>query len=69
MKRIAPNISVTRNALVIRIPWETFRESRSTRLLRRRLDVKDILQLVGEGRRAHRLGHTRVISSLRALMS
>jgi hypothetical protein len=64
-----PQMSVTKDALVIRIPWESLRSSLPAPTRQRRLTAEGILKLVEAGRRAHRLGKTKLIGSLRELMA
>ena len=63
-----PTVSVTLDALVIRIPWDAVATNRSGVLRRkRRFTVEDVLQLVEAGRLSHRLGKTRAVKSLEDL--
>lgn len=64
-----PSVSVTRDALVIRIPWNAvdIREPKP-RYGKRRLTAKDVLELAEAGRLAHRLGKTRAVRSLKELL-
>ena len=64
-----PTVSMTPEALIIRIPWNAVEIGRArTALRRRRLTAEDVLELVDAGRLAHRLGKTRAIRSLKELM-
>ena len=64
-----PTVSVTRDALIIRIPWDSFdlRESQGP-ATKRRLTIRDVSELVEAGRLAHRLGKTRSVKSLKELL-
>lgn len=64
------SVSLTSDALVIRIPWNSLdiKEPKSP-FRRRRLTAKDVLELVEAGRLAHRLGKTRSVRSLKELIS
>lgn len=64
-----PTVSVTEDALIIRIPWNTvaLRESAASRR-HRRLTTRDVLTFVEAGRLAHRLGNTRTVNSLKELV-
>ena len=63
-------VSVTNDALVIRIPWNTIEIGRvAARWSKRRLSIQDVLELVEAGRLAHRLGKTRSVRSLEELIS
>ena len=65
-----PTVSMTPEALIIRIPWNAVEiGSAGTSQRKRRLTADDVLELVDAGRLAHRLGKTRAIRSLKALMS
>ena len=70
MRAAKPTVSVTDNALVIRIPWNSVAILESKLPLRKRqLKIQNVLELVDAGRRAHRLGKTRSIRSLKELVS
>lgn len=62
-----PTVSLTPDALVIRIPWQVVQIGPEGSSRRRRMTVEDVLELVEAGRLAHRLGNTRLISSLQEL--
>ena len=64
-----PTVSVTRNALIIRIPWDSvdLQESEASNR-KRRLTIRDVSELVEAGRLAHRLGKTRSVRSLKELI-
>ena len=65
-----PTVSVTPEALVIRIPWNTVEiGSIPPQQRKRRLTVEDVLEIVEAGRLAYRLGKTRPVHSLKALIS
>ncbi len=65
-----PTVSVTAEALVIRIPWKAVDiVSPRAGQGKRRLTVDDVLELVEAGRVAHRLGKTRSVRSLKELLS
>jgi hypothetical protein len=65
-----PTVSITSDALVIRIPWHAVDiEHAAVRFSRRRLTVEHVLDLVEAGRLAHRSGKTRFVRSLRDLTS
>jgi hypothetical protein len=65
-----PTVSVTTDALVIRIPWNTVEITRGrTPQHKRRLTIADVLEIVEAGRLAHRLGKTRSIRSLKELLA
>jgi len=65
-----PSVSVTNDALIIRIPWNTvdISPSRHARQ-KRRLTAQDVLELVEAGRLSRRLGKTRLVRSLKDLFS
>jgi len=63
-----PSVSVTSDALIIRIPWDAMSFRQALRA-KRRLTVQDVLELVEAGRLAHRLGKTRSVRSLKELVS
>ena len=66
--RRTPTVSITSDALVIRIPWNTVDVgSASAGVAKRRLTAEDVLEMVEAGRLAHRLGKTRVVRSLKEL--
>ena len=69
MRKTLPIVNVTKDALVIRIPWQTLREGLPRRSGRPRLTVEEVLRVVEGGRRIHRLGKTKLIGSLRELMT
>jgi len=64
-----PTVFATRDALVVRIPWDSLdlREPQITRR-KRRLTIRDVSELVEAGRLAHRLGKTRSVRSLKELI-
>ena len=65
-----PTVSVTPEALVIRIPWNTVELGRVTASHRKhRLTVEDVREFVEAGRLAHHLGKTRSIRSLKELIA
>ncbi len=65
-----PTLSVTTDALVIRIPWNAVEIGRAGMPKRkRRLTVDDVLELVEAGRLAHRLGKTRSVRSLKEVVA
>ena len=68
MKARSPTVTLTRGALVIRIPWDNLRQTRARRATRPGLTAEEVSRLVRSGRRAYRLGKTRLISSLRELI-
>ena len=64
-----PTVSLTADALVIRIPWQAVSFGQRGRTSRkRRLTADDVLDLVTVGRWAHRSGKTRTIHSLKELL-
>ncbi len=68
--RETPTVSITSDALVIRIPWQSVDVERlATQSGRRRLTVEDVIDMVEGGRLAHRLGKTRSVQSLKELGS
>ena len=63
-------MTVTKEALIVRIPWSAVaRHIKPKSHDKVRLTTEDVLRLVEEGRRAHRLGKTKVIRSLSELRS
>lgn len=65
-----PTVSVTSDALIIRIPWGAVNIRHAEASSRkRRLTINDVLELAEAGRLAHRLGKTRSVQSLKELMS
>ena len=62
-------ITVTKKALVLRIPWETVAQHLRPKPHKTSLTVEDVLRLVEEGRQAHRHGKARIIHSLSELQS
>ena len=65
-----PTVSVTSEALVIRIPWHAVEIGRvNAQPRKRRLTARDVLELVEAGRLAHRLGRTRSVRSLKELLA
>ncbi len=65
-----PRISIVRNELIIRIPLNAMALDRASASARkRRLTVRDVVELVEAGRLAHRLGKTRSVRSLKELDS
>ena len=66
--RRTPTVSITSDALVIRIPWNTVDLGYAgAGVAKRRLTAEDVLEMVEAGRLAHRLGKTRVVRSLKEL--
>ena len=66
----APTVSLTEDALVIRIPWHAVNLGHMGRRSRkRRLTAEDVLDLVTVGRWAHRNGKTRSVRSLKELLA
>lgn len=64
-----PTISVTQDALIIRIPWGSVDIPKSEGgRQKRRLTIQDVSELVEAGRLAHRLGKTRSVRSLKELV-
>ena len=65
-----PTVSVTSDALIIRIPWGAVSlQHVHAPSSRRRLTIQDVLELVEAGRLAHRLGKTRSVQSLKELLA
>lgn len=62
-------VSITKEALVVRIPWRMVVRKIEPRVSKSQLSVKDVLSLVAEGRKAHKEGKTRLIKSLAELQS
>jgi hypothetical protein len=65
-------VSLTQDALVIRIPWHAVNlgDGEMGRMSRkRRLTAEDVLDLVAVGRWAHRSGKTRSVRSLKELLA
>ncbi len=60
-------MTVTKKELIVHIPWEIVAQHLRPKSYKTRFTVEDVLRLVEEGRQAHRLGKTRVISSLKDL--
>ncbi len=65
-----PTVSVTSEALIIRIPWNTVDVGAAGSLRReQRLTIQDVLEMVAAGRLAHRLRKTRSIRSLKDVLA
>lgn len=62
-------MTVTKKALIVRIPWEIVAQHLRPKSHKTHFTAEDVLKLVEEGRQAHRVGKTRVISSLKELRS
>ena len=62
-------MTVTKKALILRIPWEAVAQHLRPKSYKTHLTAEDVLKFIEEGRQAHRLGKTRVIRSLRELQS
>jgi len=62
-------MTVTKEALIVRIPWEAVADHMRPRSHKSHLTADDVLRFVEEGRQAHRLGKTKVIRSLHELKS
>ena len=64
-----PTVSMTPEALVIRIPWQAVELGRRyTARAPRHVTREDVLQIVEAGRLAHRVGKSRSVKSLRELV-
>ena len=65
-----PTVSVTAEALIIRIPWNAVNiGTRTTAQHKRKLTIDDVLEMVEAGRLAHHVGKTRSVQSLKDLLS
>lgn len=62
-------MTVSKDALIIRIPWGALSSRLKAGPKRRglRLTAADVLRLVSEGRKAHAAGRTRAVKSLSEL--
>ena len=62
-------MTVTKRALILRIPWDAVAQHLRPKFRAAHLTAEEVLKFVEKGRQEHRLGKTRLIRSLRELQS
>ena len=65
----AATMTVTKRALIVRIPWEAVAQHLRPKSRAIHLSAEDILKFVEKGRQEHKSGKTRLIHSLSELQS